>query len=111
MRGWGIVIVCMGLAACGDATIEAGAHATIGPEEPDAALTPEDPPPPPPPDASATKKDAGPGPCLDDIKTRGVGFTKTTARGVVDAVKLSTPINGVLFASGTSTTPMGDPVA
>lgn len=49
--------------------------------------------------------------CQADLTAKGVKFKTTAARGVVDAVNVLGPINGVLFASGTSTTPMGDPMA
>ena len=49
--------------------------------------------------------------CRDRLTAEGVSFKVTTARGVVDAVNILGPLHGVLFASGTATTPMGDPVA
>lgn len=49
--------------------------------------------------------------CQAALIELGVSFKTTAARGVVDAVKLNGPINGVTFANGTSTTTMGDPVA
>lgn len=49
--------------------------------------------------------------CRSDLTAKGLSFKTTTAKGVVDAINVLGPINGVLFASGTATTPMGDPVA
>jgi hypothetical protein len=50
--------------------------------------------------------------CQAELTALGLAFKKTTARGVVDAVKLTgATIDGVLFANGTDTTPMGDPIA
>lgn len=49
--------------------------------------------------------------CQADLAAKGVTFKTTAARGVVDAVNVLGPINGVLFASGTGTKPMGDPMA
>jgi hypothetical protein len=40
-----------------------------------------------------------------------VSFVDTVARGVVDAVELMGPLNGVLIANGTSTDPATDPMA
>ncbi|MBI2390478.1 MAG: extensin family protein [Deltaproteobacteria bacterium] len=54
---------------------------------------------------------AGATACRADLAAKGLKFKTTTARGVVDAVNVLGPINGVLFASGTGTTPMGDPIA
>jgi len=51
------------------------------------------------------------GNCLAEITALGVGYTTTQARGVVDAVKLTGPLNGVLFANGTADTPAADPMA
>ncbi len=51
------------------------------------------------------------GTCLGDLTALGVAYTNTTARGVVDAVKLNGPVNGVLFANGETTNPSGDPMA
>jgi len=55
--------------------------------------------------------DATPMSCRERLTAEGVSFKVTTARGVVDAVNILGPLHGVLFASGTNTTPMGDPVA
>jgi len=66
-----------------------------------------------PSDALDAKTD-GPTPataCQAKLVELGIGFKVTSARGVVDAVHLTGPVNGVLFASGTATTTMGDPVA
>lgn len=49
--------------------------------------------------------------CRDALAAEGVAFEPTSARGVVDAVKLKGTLHGVLFASGTATTTMTDPVA
>ncbi len=50
-------------------------------------------------------------PCQAKLVELGIGFKTTEARGVVDAVHLTGPLDGVLFANGTATTVMGDPVA
>ncbi len=72
------------------------------------------------PDASAPdaqlKKDADAtadvGTCFDQLNARGIGYKKTTARGLVDAVSLTDPtINGVKFAANTTTKPLADPIA
>lgn len=60
--------------------------------------------------ADAPRPDAATA-CQAQLVELGIGFKTATARGVVDAVRLTGPINGVLFASGTATTVMGDPVA
>jgi hypothetical protein len=62
-------------------------------------------------DSGATEADTGPLSCKDDLKAKGLVFTDTEARGVVDAIHVTGKINGVLFANGTSDKPMGDPVA
>ncbi len=49
--------------------------------------------------------------CLADLTAKGISYKLTAARGVVDAVNVLGPINGVLFANGTDPRPMGDPVA
>lgn len=49
--------------------------------------------------------------CLDELAALGVPYSLTEARGVVDAVHVEGPIGGVLFANGTDTDPMSDPVA
>jgi len=41
----------------------------------------------------------------------GVAYVETEARGVVDAVELTAPLNGVLIANGTNTDPASDPIA
>jgi len=61
-------------------------------------------------DAADTKTDTG-STCRERLAAEGVTFKTTTARGVVDAINITGPIHGVLFASGTNTTPMGDPIA
>jgi hypothetical protein len=65
-------------------------------------------------DASADTKPADAGgatACQADLVAKGVKFKTTAARGVTDALTVQGPINGVLFASGTATTPMGGPMA
>jgi hypothetical protein len=66
-------------------------------------------------DASDVASDAGhpdgATACQADVAALGISFTTTAARGVVDALRVHGPIGGVLFASGTDTTPMTDPVA
>jgi hypothetical protein len=49
--------------------------------------------------------------CLDELKALGVPFTTTKAKGVVDAVKLQGPVNGVFYTSGLKETPTNDPIA
>jgi hypothetical protein len=49
--------------------------------------------------------------CRSQLTAKGISYKVTAARGVVDAVNILGPINGVLFASGTETKPIGDPVA
>ena len=51
------------------------------------------------------------GECLADLDALGIAYTKTNARGVVDAVKLSGPLNGVLYAKTDTDTPSADPIA
>ncbi len=51
------------------------------------------------------------GNCLDDLALSGVPFSSTSAKGVVDAVNIDGPINGVLFARGETSNPSGDPMA
>lgn len=67
---------------------------------------------PEPVDAAPEPVDAAPEiPCLQDLKQRGLAYTETKARGVVDAITVSTPINGVTFASELSAKPSGEPMA
>ncbi|MCS6898791.1 MAG: extensin family protein [Myxococcales bacterium] len=49
--------------------------------------------------------------CLDELKAMGVPFVTTQAKGVVDAVKLQGPLNGVFYTSGLKETPTNDPIA
>ncbi len=49
--------------------------------------------------------------CLDQLDALGVQYTPTVAKGVVDGIKLSGPLNGVLFAKTTTNTPTTDPIA
>jgi hypothetical protein len=49
--------------------------------------------------------------CLEDLDALGVPYTATNARGVVDAVELAGPLNGVLIANGTNSEPASDPMA
>ncbi len=51
------------------------------------------------------------GDCYAELDALGVSYTRTSARGVEQAVHVKGPIGGVTFSSGTSTNPMGDPVA
>jgi hypothetical protein len=44
---------------------------------------------------------ASSGPCIDQLKALGVSFEKTTERNVVDAVRLTGPLNGITIADGT----------
>ncbi len=84
--------------------------------EPDAAVTPPakptTEPPPPEEDAAPPPEDAAPAlPCLEDLTRRGVTYTKTTARGVVDAVTVPAPINGVTFTTDAGDKPTTQPMA
>lgn len=49
--------------------------------------------------------------CMQELEARGVPFTPTTARGVVDAVRVEGRINGVLFGAGQGVEPTEDPMA
>jgi hypothetical protein len=51
------------------------------------------------------------GGCLGELDALGVGYMPTQAKGVADAVNLTGPLNGVIFASGTGTSVTGDPIA
>lgn len=48
--------------------------------------------------------------CMEQLDQLGVQYTKTSAKGVVDAVKLAGPLNGVLFAKTDTDTPSADPM-
>jgi len=74
----------------------------------------------PPPTAPPAEEDAAPPPevdaapalpCLEDLTQRGISYTKTTARGIVDAIVVAAPINGIVFANETATTPTTQPMA
>jgi len=54
---------------------------------------------------------SSPSACLQEISAMGLAYVETEARGVVDAVELTAPLNGVLIANGTNTDPASDPVA
>ncbi|MBL9109970.1 MAG: extensin family protein [Myxococcales bacterium] len=73
------------------------------------------PPPQPEPEADAAPEpevDAAPAlPCLEDLTQRNVPFTKAQARGVVDAIVVNAPINGVVFASEMGDKPTTQPMA
>ncbi len=60
---------------------------------------------------SFTVKAPSLGGCLDELTSLGVPFVTTKAKGVVDAVRIQGPINGVSFTSGLKETPSGDPMA
>ncbi len=49
--------------------------------------------------------------CLGQLDAAGISYKKTSAKGVVDAVNVLGPIEGVLFTSGDTTKPSGDPMA
>lgn len=56
--------------------------------------------------------DAAPAlPCLEDLTARNVPYVKTTARGIVDAITVAAPINGVTFTNETSDKPTAQPMA
>lgn len=87
-------------------------------EEPPAISTAPDagPEAPPPPEADAAPPppavDAAPAlPCLEDLTARKIPYTKTTARGVVDAITVPAPINGVTFTAETGDKPTAQPMA
>jgi hypothetical protein len=67
------------------------------------------------PVADTGPRDSGPvdagGTCLDELRARGIAFKSTTARGVVDAVNVTSTINDVLYANQTATTPSTDPMS
>jgi hypothetical protein len=48
--------------------------------------------------------------CLDQLDQLGVAYTPTIAKGVVDGVKLSGPLNGVLFAKTDTNLVSTDPM-
>lgn len=54
---------------------------------------------------------APPLPCLEDLTQRGVPYQKTVARGIVDAITIAAPINGVTFTNETSDKPTAQPMA
>jgi len=76
---------------------------------PDAAVPPapeaDAEPPPEPVDAAPAL------PCLEDLTARNVPYTKTTTRGIVDAILVPVPINGVTFAIETGDKPTTQPMA
>ncbi len=98
------------VAACSSTVIVAA-----GPDPVDAQAPPatEEPSPPPAPDEDAAPApDAAPSlPCLEDLKARGLTHARTTARGVVDAVTVSSPINGVVFTTDNTDKPTTQPMA
>lgn len=49
--------------------------------------------------------------CMQELDQRGIGYTTTTAKGVVDAVKLTGPLNGVLIAKTNTDQVATDPMA
>ena len=49
--------------------------------------------------------------CLDQLDQLGVSYSLTSAKGVVDAVHLEGPLNGVLIAKGSTDQPTTDPIA
>lgn len=49
--------------------------------------------------------------CLQELDKRGVGYTPTTAKGVVDAVKLTGKLNDVLIAKTDTNQVSTDPMA
>ncbi|HRG94742.1 MAG TPA: extensin family protein [Polyangiaceae bacterium] len=70
-----------------------------------------EPPAPPEEDAAAPPPPAPALPCLEDLTKRGVPFTKATARGLVDAVTVPAPINGVTFTTDATDKPTTQPMA
>jgi hypothetical protein len=120
-----VLIVAFGLVACGgsegsepapvDQEIDASADTGFTPAADDSAVAMEtaveDTAADTKADSGTPKTDTGPLSCKDDLKAKGLSFTETEARGVVDAIHVTGKINGVLFANGTSDKPMGDPVA
>jgi hypothetical protein len=64
------------------------------------------------PDATTDALVDGNATCFDKLTARGIGYKKTIARGVVDAVNVTDPlINGVGFNATTTTAPLSDPIA
>ncbi|MFO0571135.1 MAG: extensin family protein [Polyangiaceae bacterium] len=51
------------------------------------------------------------GTCLEKLDQLGVGYTNTTAKGVVDAIHLTGKLNDVTFAATDTDKVMGDPIA
>lgn len=49
--------------------------------------------------------------CLPTLDELGVAYSNTTAKGVVDAVHLEGPLNGILIADGQNEEPTNDPIA
>jgi hypothetical protein len=48
--------------------------------------------------------------CFAQLDQLGVAYTKSVAKGVVDAVKLNGPLNGILFAKTNTDVPSTDPM-
>lgn len=107
-RAWAVAVSLTVFTVIACSSVEEAAPDTGDDLEPDAAAPEPDaaPPKPPPPPV-----DAGPKTCQDQLRALGVAFTTTTARGVVDAVKLGGPIGGVTFTREMSTDTTGDPMA
>ena len=122
-----LLAVFLGLSACGSSEDEGASPLPAGELDGsiESSIDPVDADDPTPVDtgvidtsvAEASSTDAKPAAdtggtaCQADLTAKGVKFKLTAARGVVDAVNVLGPINGVLFASGTNTTPIGDPMA
>jgi hypothetical protein len=49
--------------------------------------------------------------CIEQLDQLGVEYSPTVAKGVVDGVKLTGPLNGVLYAKSNTDEPSGDPMA
>lgn len=62
-----------------------------------------------PPEAAADR--GAPKTCLEELRALGVPFEEATARGVVDAVRLKGPLNGVTIASEATSNTTKDPMA
>ncbi len=102
-------LVLLALAACSS---EADSPDIAAEPTVDAAAPPLPPPPPPPaPTLIDAGFDAGPKTCLETLTARGIQFTTTTARGIVDAVKVTSAIRGIRFTREDTDTLATDPMA
>ncbi|MBK6464941.1 MAG: extensin family protein [Myxococcales bacterium] len=107
-----VLALSLGVAsACGG---ESPAPITTEPPAPAPAPSPSatTEPPPPEEDAAPPPPPAPALPCLEDLTKRGLPFAKATARGLVDAVTVPAPINGIIFTTdAASDKPTTQPMA